>query len=79
MTQVPMTLTELSKKWVKIQRTGYISEAISPTDFILGSRVQPIKAHSMAQVSMTLTVGQVFCQGHRQGQIFPKMGKKLNN
>ena len=79
MTQVPMTLTEFSPKWVKIQRTGYISEAISPTDFILGSKAQPIKAHSMTQVSMTLTVGQVFGQGHHQGQIFPKMGKKLNN
>ena len=50
----------------KKQRTGHISEAISPTDFILGTKVQPNKAHSMTQVSMTLTLGQ--------GQFFPKMG-----
>ena len=52
----------------KKQRTGHISEAILPTDFILGTKVQPNKAHSMTQVPMTLTEGQ--------GQIFPKMGKK---
>ena len=39
----------------KNQRTGHISEAISPTDFILGTKVQPNKAHSMTQVQMTLT------------------------
>ena len=53
---VLMTLTPRSKvkvkvnfspKWVKIQRTGPISEAILPTDFILGTKVQPTKAHSM--------------------------------
>ena len=48
-------------KWVKNQRTDHISEAISPTDFIFGANVQPIKAHSMTQVMMTLTK----CQGRR--------------
>ena len=37
----------------KKQRTGHISEAISPTDFILGTMVQPNNAHSMTQVSTT--------------------------
>ena len=59
MNRVLMTLTlgegqrsrsNFSKKWVKNQRTGHISEAISPTDFILGTKVQPNKAHSMTQV-----------------------------
>ena len=73
MTQVPMTLTcgqgqIFPKMGKKTQITGHISEAISPTDFILGTKVQPNKAHSMVQVSMTLTQGQ--------GQICPKMGKK---
>ena len=44
----------------KNQRTGHISEAISPTDFILGTKVQPNKTHSMTQVPMTLTFGQIF-------------------
>ena len=64
MTQVPMTLTQgqrlrskFAKKWVKNQRTGHISEAILPTDFILGTKVQPNNAHSMTQVPMTLTFG----------------------
>ena len=57
----------------KKQRTGHILEAISPTDFILGTKVQPNKANSMTQVPMTLTEGQ------GQGQIFPKMGKKPKN
>ena len=68
MTQVTMTLTfgwsrskvnvKFSHKWVINQRTGPISEAISPTDFILGTKVQPNKAHSMTQVIMTLIEGQ---------------------
>ena len=73
MAQVPMTLTcgqgQSFPKMGKNQRTGHISEAISPTDFILSTKVQPNKAHSMTQVPMTLTFGQ--------GQIFPKMGKKI--
>ena len=50
----------------KNQRTGHISEAISTTDFIHGTKVQPNKVHSMTQVPMTLTKGQ--------GQNFSKMG-----
>ena len=40
-----------------------ISNAISSTDFILGTKVQPNKAQSLTQVSMILTLGQG--QGHR--------------
>ena len=64
MIQVPMTLTlgqaqgQISPKWVKNQRTGHISEAISPTDFILGTKLQSNKVHSMTQVPMSLTFGQ---------------------
>ena len=66
MIQVPMTLTKGQghksrsnvKKMAKICKMGHISEAISPTDFILGTKVQPNKAHSMTQVPMTLTFGQ---------------------
>ena len=32
---------------IKNQRTGHISEAILPTDFILCTLIQPKKAHSM--------------------------------
>ena len=74
MTQVPMTLTlgqgqrskvkvKFSQKMSKInQRTGHITEAISPTDFILGTKVQPIKAHSndpnADDLDLTLTFGR---------------------
>ena len=63
MTQVPMTKGQRSRsifspKSVKIQRTGHISEAVSPTDFILDTKVQPNKVHSMTQMPMTLTEGQ---------------------
>ena len=73
-----MTLTKtkvkvkFSQKWVKKQRTGHISEAISPTDCILGTKVQPNMAHLMTQVSMTLTQGQ----GQRSRSNFSKMDKK---
>ena len=60
-------------KWVKKQGTDHISETISPTDFILGTKVQPNNAHSMTQVLMTLV--KVKGQGH----IFPKRGKKIKN
>ena len=60
----------------KIYKMGHISDAISITDFILGTEVQPDKAHSMTQVPMTLTQGQ---PGQGQAQIFPKMGKKTKN
>ena len=43
--------------------------AISPTDDILGTKVQSNKAHSMTQVPMTLN------KGEGQGQILPKMVK----
>ena len=65
MTQVPMkgqgqrSRSNFPPKLVKKQRTGHISEAISPTDFILGTKVQPNKAHSMTQVPMTLTFSKV--------------------
>ena len=36
----------------KKQRTGHISEAFLPTDFILGTKIQPYKSHSMTQVPM---------------------------
>ena len=63
MIQVPMTLTKGQghrsrsnvQKLAKIYKTGHISEASSPTDFILDAKVQPNKAHSMTQVPMTLT------------------------
>ena len=56
------------QKWVKNQRTGHISEAIS-----LGTKVHPNKVHSMTQVPMTLTFGQ----GQRSRSNYPKNG--LNN
>ena len=77
MTQVPMTLTNRSRskvkvkcfqKWVKNQRIGHISEAISPTDFILATKIQPITGHPMIQVPITLTVGQ------RSKLVFPQNG-----
>ena len=43
---------KFSSKWLKNQRTGHISEAISPIDFILGTKVQPNKGHSLTQVPM---------------------------
>ena len=81
MTQVPMTLTfvkvkgqgQIFPKWVKKQRIGHISEAISPTDFILGTKLQPNKLHSITQVSMTLTLGQG--QNKVKVNIFPKWVK----
>ena len=62
------------KKLAKIYKMGHISDAISPTDFILGTKVHPNKAHSMTQVPMTLTEGQG--QGQRSRSNFPKNGKK---
>ena len=59
------------QKLAKMYKMGHISDAISPSDFILGTKVQPNKAHSMTQVQMTLTKGQ--------SQIFPKMHKKTKN
>ena len=64
---------KFSPKRVKNETTGHISDAISPTDLILllGTKVQPCKVQSMTQVPMTL--------GQGQGQIFPTMGKIINN
>ena len=61
MTEVPMTLTNqrsrsnFPKKWVKNQRTDHISEAISSTDFILGTNVQLNKVHLLIIVKVILT------------------------
>ena len=60
MIQVLMTLTKGHRsrsniqKSAKIYKMDNISNAISPTDFILGTKVQPNKAHSMTHVPMTL-------------------------
>ena len=59
------------QKLAKIYKIGHILDAISPTDFILGIKVQPNKAHSMTQVPIG--------QGHRSRSNFPKNGKKLKN
>ena len=61
-------------KMGKNQRTGHISEAISPTDFILGTKVQPNKAQSMTQVPMTLIEGQ----GQRSRSKFSQNGLNTN-
>ena len=52
---------QISKNWPKSRNYKY-------TDFILGTKVQPNKAHSITQVSMTLTFGQ----GQRSRSNFPK-------
>ena len=78
MTQVSVTLTEGQghqsrsnvQKLAQNDTIGHISDAISPRDFILGTKVQPNKAHSMTQVPMTLTFGQ----GQRSRSNFPKNG-----
>ena len=51
-------------------KTGHISEAISPTNFILGTKAQPNKAHLMTLVPMTLTLGQ----GQRSRSFFSQNG-----
>ena len=56
-------------KWVKYLTTGHILDAISPTAFIFGTKVQPYKAHSMIQVLMTLTK----VQGQRSRSNFPQI------
>ena len=61
-------------EWKKQQTTGHVSDAISPTDFILGAKIQPNKAHSMTQVPIILTEGLVKVIGMGQGQIFSKSG-----
>ena len=66
-----LTLFSLPLIMVKIQRTGPISEAISPTDFLLGTKVQSNKAHSMTKCRWSWP--KIKVKG--QGQIFSKMGK----
>ena len=70
-----MTLSRSNvQKLAKIYKMGHISDAISPTDLILGTKVQPNKVHPMTQALITLTFGQgPILPG--QGQIFLKMGK----
>ena len=55
------------------QLAGHILVAISPIDFILGAKVQPNRALSVTQVTMTLTKPKV----KGQGENFPKMGKHI--
>ena len=55
----------------KNQRTGHILDTISPTHFILGTKVQTKKG-----TFNDPSVDDLDQKG--QGQIFPKMGKKKN-
>ena len=49
------------KKMAKIYKMGHISDDISPTNFILGTKVKPNQAHSMTLVPMT-KVKVKFCK-----------------
>ena len=63
MTQVSVTLTEGQghqsrsnvQKLAQNDTIGHISNAILPTDFILGTKVHPNKGQFMIQVLVTLT------------------------
>ena len=55
---------------------GHISDAISPTDFILGTMVQPNKAHSMTQDVNDLDLRS---RSKVKVNFFPKMGKNPKN
>ena len=55
---------EIRCSWV------HISKPIWPTEFILGTKLQPNKVHSMTLVPMTLTQGQ----GQRPRSNFPQNG-----
>ena len=48
----------MSKKWPKSKNMGHMSDAISPTDFILGTKIQSNKAHSMTQVPNFPKIGK---------------------
>ena len=63
---------KFSPKWIKNSTTGQISDAISPTAFILGTKIQHKNAHSMTQVPMTLNQGK----GQRSRSNFPQNGKE---
>ena len=65
---------KISYKWVKYLKTYYNSDAILPTDFMLSTKVQLNKVHSMTQVPMILIFGLVKVKG--QSQNFQKMCKK---
>ena len=54
-----------------IKKMGKILDAILPTDFILGTKIQPNKAQLMTQVPMTLTFGQ----GNRSSTNVQKLTK----
>ena len=58
------------QKIAKIYKMCHISDAISATDFILGTKVQPNKAHSITLVPMNLTQGE----DQRSRSNFPKNG-----
>ena len=63
-----MVMVKTSQKWVKHSTSGHISDAISPTDFTHGTKVQSNKEPSMTQVQMI-----------RSRSNFLKISKKLNN
>ena len=54
----------------KLNNWPYL-DAISPTDFLFDTKVQPNKAQSMTQVLMTLT------EGHRSRSKYHKNGGKI--
>ena len=62
MTQVMILTFGQSQIFLKMGkknlRTCHILDAILPTDFILGTKVQPNKEHSMTQVQMVKVTGQ---------------------
>ena len=57
----------------------HFSDAISPTDFILGTKVQPIKAHSMTQLLMNLTEDQGRLKSWVKVKMFLKKGYKTKH
>ena len=65
MIQLPMIFRSRSKvkvkfssKWIKNYTTGHISDAISHTDFILGTKLQPIKRIQWPKCRCRMTFGQ---------------------
>ena len=63
------------QKLAKIYKMCHISNAISPKDIILGSKVNPIRRIQWPKCRWPWP--KVKVKG--QGQIFPKMGKKTKN
>ena len=72
-------------QWAKCQRQGQIFHKVGKKtnqlaiswmlfhiDFILGTKVQPIKGNSMTQVTNSITLTKVKVKG--QGQNFAKIG-----